>query len=88
MVFDQVEDAAVNGFSAQGNPKAESLLRFANSRDVLLSANRVLNAAAVFLQVEGAASKGIVIDGGDLSKAATPLVLTGGASTDAVKVRG
>ena len=68
VVFDRVEDAALNGFSAQGNPQAEPVLRFSDSRDVLLSACRVLSPAAVFLHEQR--STGITIDGGDLSKAA------------------
>src|SRR5262249_5870043 len=48
VIFDQVVDAAVNGLSAQGNPKAESLLRFINTRDALLTASRGLTPPAVF----------------------------------------
>ncbi len=33
VVFDHVEDAAVIGLSAQGNPQSESLLRFIHSRE-------------------------------------------------------
>jgi len=87
LAFDQVEDAAINGMSAQGNKDATSLLRFTDSRDVLLSAARVLTPAAVFLQVEGAASDNIVIDGGDLSKAATPTGFKADAPPSAVKLR-
>ena len=87
VVLDHASDVAVNGFGAHGNPKAAALIRCVESQDVLLSACRVLTPAAVFLQVEGAASKGITIDGGDLSKAAVPLAVTEGATKDAVKVR-
>lgn len=87
MVFDHVEDAAVNGFSAQGNPQAESLLRFIETRDVLLTAARSLTPAAVFLQVEGAASQGITVDGGDLSKASTPVSFKADAPPSSVKLR-
>ena len=87
MVFDHVEDAAINGFSAQANPQAESLLRFIETRDVLLTAARALTPAAVFLQVEGAASQGITVDGGDLSKAATPVSLKANAPANSVKLR-
>ena len=48
----------------------ESVARFIDSRDVLLNATRVTAPGPVFLRVEGAASQGITIDGGDLSKAA------------------
>ncbi|HYW47582.1 MAG TPA: glycosyl hydrolase family 28 protein [Bryobacteraceae bacterium] len=87
LVFDRVEDAAVSAFSAQGNPRAESLMRFTDSRDVLLSASRVLTPAAVFLQVEGGANERITIDGGDLSKADKPLSFARGAASQAVKLR-
>ncbi len=87
VVFDRVEDAAINGFGAQGNPEAESLLRFIDSRDVLISAARVLTPAAVFLQVEGEESSGIIVDGGDLSKAAKPVAFHAPAPSAGVKVR-
>lgn len=87
VVFDHVTDAAVNGLSAQGNPKAESLLRFIETRDVLLTAPRVLTPAAVLLKVEGVASERVTIDGGDISKAAKPLAFSGGATAKAVKLR-
>ena len=67
--------------------RAESLLRFIETSDVLLSASRVLTPTAVFLQVEGAASKGITIDGGDLSKAGMPLSLKADAQQKSVKLR-
>ena len=87
VIFDHVSDAAVNGFAAQGNPDAESLLRFIASRDVLLTAARVLTSAAVLLRVEGKDSAGIMIDGGDLAKAAKPLEFADGAGAEAVKLR-
>ena len=87
VVLDHVTDAALAGLSAQGNPRAKSVLRFIDTRDALLTASRVLTPAAVFLEVEGAGSQGITIDGGDLSKAATPLAFEAGAAQDAVKLR-
>jgi glycosyl hydrolase family 28 len=87
VVFDQVMDAAVNGLSAQGSPQAESLLRFVNSRDILLTASRVLTTAAVFLRLEGAGNDGITIDGGHLSKADKLLAYGAGANVKAVKLR-
>jgi hypothetical protein len=88
VVFDHVEDAAINGFGAQGNPESESLLRFIDSRDVLLSAARALTPAGVFLQVEGEESSGIIVDGGDLSKAAKPVAFHSGAREESARVRG
>lgn len=85
VIFDHVSDAAVNGLSAQGNPEAESMLRFIATQDVLLTATRVLTPAAVFLRVEGQTSAGIKVDGGDLAKAATPVVYAAGAVAGSVK---
>ena len=87
VIFDHVNDAALNGLSAHGNAQGESLLRFINTQDVLLSASRALSAAAVFLRVEGADSAGITLDGGDLSKAVLPLELSSNATSSSVKLR-
>jgi hypothetical protein len=85
--FDLVEDAAAMSLNAQGTKEAESLLRFSETKDVLLTASRLLAPAAVFLQVEGGSSAGITIDGGDISKATTPLAFKDGAQSAAVKLR-
>jgi hypothetical protein len=87
VVLDHVTDVSIAGLSAQGNPEARSVLRFVETQDVLVTAPRVLTPAAAFLQVEGAASRAISIDGGDLSRAATPVVFEAGAGKEAVKVR-
>jgi hypothetical protein len=87
VIFDHVIDAGVNGLSAQGNPRAESLLRFIDTQDVALTASRVLTPAAVFLQLEGQANDGITVDGGNISKAATPIAYSRGATDKAVKFR-
>jgi polygalacturonase len=87
MVFDHVADASVNGLGAHGNSQADSLLRFIETRDVLVSAVRVLTPAAVLLKLEGAATAGITIDGGDISRAAKPLAFSGGAMAKAVKLK-
>jgi hypothetical protein len=86
LVFDHVEDGAVNGFSAQGNLQAESLLRFTDTREALLTACRVLTPCAAFLGLEGPANAGITIATCDLSKAAKALVFSRGARKDAVKL--
>jgi hypothetical protein len=87
VVFDHVADATVNGLSAQGNAQAESLLRFIDTREVLLSACRVLTPTPVFLRAEGADCAGIVVDGGDLAKAGAPSHFERGASPASVKLR-
>jgi len=87
LIFDHVSDAAINGLSVQGNAQAESVLRFIDSKQTLLTAARVLTQSSTFLQLEGAGNEGIIIDGGDLSKASTPLVFKNGATEKAVKLR-
>jgi hypothetical protein len=88
VVFDHVHDAAVNGLSAAGNPEAPSLLRFTDSKDVLVSAARVLSPASTFLRLEGDSNESIVIDGGHLTKAAKPLACAEGTNPKAVTLRG
>jgi len=88
VIFDHVNDAAVNGFSVQGTQESESTLRFIDSRDVLMTATRLLAPTRTFLQVEGAESGGLTIDGGDLSKASSAVAFNAGASPKAVKLRG
>jgi hypothetical protein len=78
VVPDHVTDASINGLGAQGNPQATSVLRFIETQDVLLTASRVLTPAAVFLQVEGAASRGITIDGGDPIEGGKSIGVRGG----------
>ncbi len=87
VLLDHAVDVAVNSFGADGNPQAASVLRFIATRDVLLTAARVLTPAAVFLQIEDAVSQGIIVDGGDLSKASKLLALEAGATADAAKLR-
>jgi polygalacturonase len=87
VIFDHVEDAAINGLSVEGNQQAESVMRFIDTKQTLLTAARLLTPAAVFLQLEGAANEGIAIDGGDLSRAASPLAFKNGATEKAVKLR-
>jgi hypothetical protein len=86
VVFDHVRDAAVTGLNVQGVKDAESALRFIGSQDVLLSAPRLLSPAPVFLQVEGADNENIILDGGDISKAAEPVAFKNGAKAEAVKL--
>jgi hypothetical protein len=86
MVFDHVENASVVGLSAQGNPQSP-LLRFRDSRDALLSASQVTTPSRAFLEASGAATKGIVVDGGMIGKAARAVELANGAAADSVTVR-
>jgi hypothetical protein len=68
VVFDHVADVSVNALTAHGDPRAAAVVRCVDSRDILLTASRVLTAAAAFVRAEGACER-ITIDGGDLSRA-------------------
>jgi hypothetical protein len=72
--------------SAQGSAGTE-LLRFINTKDVLLTSARILTPAGTFLRVEGSASEGIIVDGGDLRKADQQLAFENGASKSAAIVK-
>jgi hypothetical protein len=87
IVFDHVSDASVNGLSVEGDAGAESVLRVIASQDVLMSATKLLKPAKVFLQVEGATTVNIKVDGGDISKAGKPLAFQNGASKKSVRLR-
>jgi Glycosyl hydrolases family 28 len=87
LIFDHVQDATINGLSVEANPAAESALRFIDSKDVLLTAPRLLTPTATFLQVEGAANERIIVDGGDISRAQKPLALKEKATAATVKLR-
>jgi hypothetical protein len=82
-----VADASINGLHAQGDKRAAALIRLVDTRDVLFSASRLLAPATAFLQVEGPASEGIIIDGGDLRKAGAPVARIAGATEEAVTLR-
>lgn len=87
LVLDHVEDAAINGFSAQGNPEAKSVVRFTDVKQALVTAARALTPSPAFLRLEGDGNADIIIDGGDLSRAAAPIVFKDGASKEDVKLR-
>lgn len=84
IIFDHVEDASINGLSVMGSSGNE-LLRFINSKDVLLTATRVLTPAATFLRVEGSSSEGIVVDSTDLRKVAKQVIFENEANKESAK---
>jgi len=88
VVLDQTEDVSITGLAVQGNPQAESVLRVRDSQHVLLTSPRVLNPSPVFLQVEGEKNANIIVEGGDLSRASSPVSYKNGGSDHAVKLRG
>ena len=85
--LDNVSDATITGLSADGNTQAKSLVRVKDTRDVLIAASRVLTAGSTFLELVGTNNAGITIDGGDISKVAKAVSLTGGANAKAVRVK-
>ena len=88
VVLDQTEDVSITGLAVQGNPQAESVLRVRDSQHVLLTSPRVLNPSPVFLQVEGEKNANIIVEGGELSRASSPVSYKNGGSDHAVKLRG
>jgi hypothetical protein len=86
IICDNVQDATINGLSAKGTEGTE-LIRLINSKDILLTAVRVLTPASAFLRVEGAKSANIVVDGGAISRATTPIVFGNDAVKESVKLR-
>jgi hypothetical protein len=87
VIFDHVEDAAIYGLNVQGNPRAESVLRFIDSKQALLTASRVLTPSGPFLQLEGESCDGIIVEGGDLSKSSSVVAFKNRASEKSVKLR-
>lgn len=85
VIFDNVQDVTITGLSAQGNPQTE-LLRLINSKDILFSATKLLTPAKVFLQAEGSASENIIVNGGDLKKAAKAVAFENGADKNSVAI--
>ena len=81
IIFDNVQDATINGLSAKGSEGTE-LLRFINSKDILLTAAKLVTAAGTFLKSGRASSEGIIVDGSDLRKAGQALAFENGASAD------
>ena len=87
LIFDHVTDVSINGWSVQADAGAESVVRFTDVKQVLITASRLLTPAKAFLQLEGSGNAEIVVDGGDLSKAQTPLAFKEGADKSAVRLR-
>jgi hypothetical protein len=87
LIFDHVRDASIHGLAVQGHAEAESVLRFIDTQDVLVTGARVLAPSAPFLQVEGAENARITVEGGDLSNARAPLATKDGATEKMVKLR-
>jgi polygalacturonase len=86
--LDNVSDVAINGLSAQGNTAAKSVVRVKDTRDVLLTASRLLTPASAFIELVGTNNAGVIVEGGDISKAGKPVLLSGGATSKSVQIKG
>lgn len=85
--LEKVSDVAISSMSVHGNSTAKSVVRMKNTRDVLMTASRVLTSATVFLELVGPNNAGIIIDGGDISKVGKPVIYTDGAAAISVRVK-
>ncbi|RYZ24915.1 MAG: glycoside hydrolase [Chitinophagaceae bacterium] len=85
VIFDNVQDASVNGLSIKGSPQTEAV-RLINSKDILFTAARLLTPAKTFLQVEGKDCENIAINGGDIRKATEPVAYAFGATKNSVSI--
>ena len=83
LVCDDVEDLELANFRAAGNVE-EALLRLCDARQVYIHGCRPLGDVGLFLSVEGAASRGILLQANDLRRAAKSHALAGGAGESAV----
>ncbi len=83
IVLDDAASVRFDGVRAAGNPAAESVLRFIDTRDAFLTGCEPTAPCAAFLQIEGNGSRGILLDGCNMGKATT--AVTG--VRDAVTVR-
>ncbi|NML21754.1 glycoside hydrolase [Pseudoflavitalea sp. G-6-1-2] len=84
IVMDNVQDASISGLQVMADKEAESALRFINCKEIFLSSPRLLNPAKVFLQLEGNANEGILLQNGDLRKATQQITYTRGADKKAI----
>ena len=83
MFAEDVENLELANFRASGTSSA-ALIRLCNARQVYLHSCRPLDKVPLFLSVEGAASRGILLQGNDLRQASLHYSLTGDAQAGAV----
>lgn len=73
VILDLVTDASISGLNVQADASTESVPRFIDSKDILITAPRLLSSTAAFLQLEGKENQNITVDGGDAPKLARHL---------------
>lgn len=84
MVMDNVQDAYISGLQVMADKEAESALRLINCKEIFFAGPRLLNAAKLFLQLEGAGCEAITVQGGDTRKAEQQIAFTRGAERKAL----
>jgi hypothetical protein len=70
LVFEDVEDALIDGLDAPCSPGSEAIIRLTDTNDILIRGCRPKAGTDVFLKLEGPHSKNVVLNGNDLSSAA------------------
>jgi hypothetical protein len=83
LVGEDVEDLELTNFRAAGTGPA-ALLRLSDTRQVYLHGCRPLSDVALFLSVEGAGSRDILLQSNDLRRANQVCTLAEGVSVDAI----
>jgi len=86
IVCDDVDDLDLSDFQAEGNEKADSLVRVQQTRRVFIHGSHPLNAIGTFLRIEGTESRAIGLNGNDLRLAKRATELGGAAPKDAVEL--
>jgi len=87
IIFDNVQDCSIAGLAVKGSTSADCTLRFIKSKDVMISASRLLTPATTFLKLDGNANSGIMLDGGDFRKAVKAVAYENGATAQSIKIR-
>jgi hypothetical protein len=80
VMCDDVEDLDMTGLRAAGDLRAESLLRLRGTREVFIHNCSPLNDIPVFLSLEGAETRNVILGTNNLRRARTPAIASQGAN--------
>lgn len=86
IVCDDVEDMDISALKVSGSKKAESVMRFQDSKNVFITGSRTLNPVSTFVRVEGSQSKNIVLMGNFLHQTQKKIELAADVDKDAISV--
>ena len=84
VVCDDVEGLDVRGSAFDVSAQADSAIRMAQSREVLIQGCRATSPAATWLRLEGAATRNITVIGNDLANARHAIEAAAGVPKDSV----